>query len=52
MFSGTFRRNWKGDYHCGRSEVLAMLWDQPEETADMKILRDMTLDVFNSETER
>ena len=41
MFSGTFRRNWEGDYHCGRSEVLAMLRDQPEETADMKILQDM-----------
>lgn len=35
MFSGTFRRNWEGDYHCERSEVLAMLRDQPEETADM-----------------
>ena len=29
-----------------------MLWDQPEETADMKILQDMTLDVLNSETVR
>lgn len=52
MFSGTFRRNWEGDYHCGRSEVLAMLRDQPEETADMKILQDMPLDVLNSETVR
>ena len=50
MFSGTFRRNWEGDYHCNRSEVLAMLRDQPEETADMKILQDMPLDVLNSET--
>src|SRR5699024_12846271 len=25
MFNGTFRRNWEGDYHCDRSEVLAML---------------------------
>ena len=40
MFSGTFRRNWEG----------AMLRDQPEETADMKILQDMSLDVLNSET--
>ncbi len=38
MFQGTFRRNWEGDYHCDRSEVLAMLRDQPEETADMKVL--------------
>lgn len=50
MFNGTFRRNWEGDYHCDRSEVLAMLRDQPEETADMKILEDMSLDVLNTET--
>ena len=50
MFNGTFRRNWEGDYHCERSEVLAMLRDQPEETADMKILEDMALDVLNTET--
>ena len=52
MFNGTFRRNWEGDYHCDRSEVLAMLRDQPEETADMKILQDMSLEVLNSETVR
>ena len=50
MFNGTFRRNWEGDYHCDHSEVLAMLRDQPEETADMKILQDMSLEVLNSET--
>ena len=50
MFSGTFRRNWEDDYHCDRSEVLAMLRDQPEETSDMKILQDMSLQVLNSET--
>ena len=52
MFNGTFRRNWEGDYHCDRSQVLAMLRDQPEETADMKILQDMPLEVLNSETVR
>ena len=50
MFNGTFRRNWEGDYHCNRSEVLAMLRDQPEETSDMKVLPDMPLDVLNTET--
>ena len=50
IFDGTFRRNWEGDYHCDRSEVLAMLRDQPEETADMKILEDMSLDVLHEET--
>lgn len=38
IFSGTFRRNWEGDYHCGRNEVLAMLRDEPEITMDMKVL--------------
>ena len=52
IFNGTFRRNWEGDYHCDRSEVLAMLRDQPEETADMKVLQDMPLAVLNSETVR
>lgn len=52
MFNGTFRRNWEGDYHCERSEVLAMLRDQPEETSDMKILQDMPLEVLNIETVR
>lgn len=50
MFSGTFRRNWEGDYHCDRNEVLAMLRDQPEETADMKVLQNMSLEVLNSDT--
>ena len=52
MFSGTFCRNWEGDYHCSRSEILAMLRDQPEETSDMKILQDMSLEMLNSETVR
>ncbi len=52
MFQGTFRRNWEGDYHCDRSEVLAMLRDQLEETADMKVLQDIPLDVLHEETVR
>lgn len=50
MFGGTFRRNWEGDYHCDRGEVLAMLRDQPEETVDMKILEDMPIGALNTET--
>lgn len=38
LFNGTFRRNWEGDYHCDRNEVLAMLRDEPEVTMDMKVL--------------
>lgn len=50
MFSGTFRRNWEGDYHCGRNEVLAMLRDEPEITMDMKVLERMPLSDIDLET--
>lgn len=50
IFHGTFRRNWEGDYHCSKAEVLAMLRDEPEITMDMKILENMTLSDINMET--
>lgn len=50
IFNGTFRRNWEGDYHCDRSEVLAMLRDEPEETMDMKILMDLSVSDLDIET--
>ncbi len=50
IFNGTFRRNWEGDYHCERREVLAMLRDEPEETMDMKVLEDRTLSDLDVET--
>lgn len=50
MFNGTFRRNWEGDYHCERREVLAMLRDEPEETMDMKVLKERELSDLDVET--
>ena len=50
MFSGTFRRNWEGDYHCDRNEVLAMLRDQPEATSDMKVLERISVEDLDFET--
>lgn len=38
IFGGTFRRNWEGDYHCTKSEIKAMLRDQPNDSTDAKIL--------------
>ena len=52
MFMGSFRRNWEGDYHCAKSEVLAMLRDQPEVTSDMKIIENLEVDVLDKETLR
>ena len=50
LMNGTFRRNGEGDYHCTKAEVKAMLRDQTEETADMKILEDMEISDLNAET--
>ena len=41
IFSGSYRRNWEGDYHCTPAEVRGMLRDVPEETADMKIVEEL-----------
>ncbi len=38
MYSGTYRRNGEGDYHCSKGEVLAMVRDSAEEALDAKVL--------------
>ena len=50
IFSGSYRRNWEGDYHCTPAEVRGMLRDVPEETADMKIVEDLFMDSLCKET--
>lgn len=50
LFGGTFRRNGEGDYHCTKSEIRAMLRDQTEETADMKVLEKFSINDLNMET--
>ena len=42
--TGTFRRNYEGDYHCTEQEVGRMLSDRSEEPADSRILEYFTLD--------
>ena len=42
--TGTFRRNFEGDYHCTEQEVGRMLADRAEEPADSRILERFTLD--------
>ena len=44
MFSGSFRRNGEGDYHCPRESVKAMLRDACVETADACLLDELTVD--------
>lgn len=50
LFGSTFRRNFEGDYHCTREEVLGMLRDESDETCDLKVLEDMSLDVVMTDT--
>ena len=50
LFNGTYRRNGEGDYHCSRSEVLAMLRDAPDEGQDTKILEDYSVKELDAET--
>ena len=50
MFGGTFRRDHSGDYHCTRLQVKAMLRDQTDNTMDMEVLDDATMEDLNQET--
>ena len=42
--TGTYRRNYEGDYHCTEQEVSRMLSDHAEYPADSRILEHYTLD--------
>ena len=52
LFSGSYRRNHEGDYHCTREQVKAMLRDQTEETSDMMVVEAAALADLNMETIR
>ncbi len=45
--SGTYRRNYEGDYHVSKEEYLLMVRDSSYISQDMKVLDYMGLDVFN-----
>lgn len=52
MFGGTYRRNYEGDYHCTRIQVKTMLRDQADDTVDMALLENLTMDIFNTDSVR
>ena len=52
MFSGTFRRNGEGDYHCPSESVKAMVRDACVETADACLLDELTIDDLCKKTIR
>lgn len=50
--TGTYRRNFEGDYHCSRDEVSLMIRDSSLVTDDNTLLTDIDLSVFCPETIR
>lgn len=48
--TGTYRRNYDGDYKCFDAEVKRMLADQSDFSQDEKILKNYTLDDVNKES--
>ncbi len=50
IFAGTFRRNFEGDYHCTRLQIKTMLRDQAENTMDMEVLDEISMEDLNYET--
>lgn len=48
--TGTYRRNGEGDYRCKREEVLEMQRDAARQTADMRLLAELTMDALDSDS--
>ena len=49
--TGTYRRNFEGDYHCSIDEVSLMIRDSALVTDDNKLLNDLDVSVFCPDTE-
>lgn len=50
--TGTYRRNFEGDYHCSLEEVSLMIRDSALVTDDNKLLTDIDVSVFCPDTVR
>ena len=50
LSTGSYKRNYEGDYHCTESELRQMLRDADSQTADSRILEGFTLDDLDLET--
>ncbi len=48
--TGTFKRNYEGDYRCTETEVRQMLRDAGDEPQDYSILEHFTIDDLDSDT--
>ena len=47
MFSGSYKRNHESDYHCTKEEVLEMLKDQSDTSADSLVLDGIGIEALN-----
>ncbi len=50
LYSGTYRRNNEGDYHCTKAEIDLMIKDSSYQSNDKTCLEEFTLDDFNLES--
>ncbi len=50
MFKGTFKRRHEGDYHCTNDEVLEMLRDKSDTSADSLVLDKVNIDALNKDS--
>ncbi len=51
-FTGSYRRDGEGDYHCSADQVRAMLRDREDAPADLAVLEGRSPDDFSPETLR
>jgi predicted HTH transcriptional regulator len=49
-FTGAYRRNGQGDYHCTEIEVVNMMSDKSDASQDRKIIENKGLDAFDYES--
>ena len=47
---GTYKRDFEGDYLCTHDQVAALFRDSSDVSVDQRVLKEMTIDVFDKET--
>lgn len=50
MFTGSFKRNHEGDYHCTKDDVRSMIRDSLDTSADSLVLDKVSIDVLNADS--
>ena len=50
LYSGTFKRNHEGDYHCTKEEIQAMLRDSDTNSRDSYIVKNVTINELSKDT--